>query len=46
MGLFTVTVLGFVACMGIAGYVIMHYFAKPMNSHDSIIVDPKPSEKY
>lgn len=44
MGLFTVTVLGFTVCIGIAGYTIMHYFAKPMNSHDAITVDPKPSK--
>ncbi|WP_276612765.1 hypothetical protein [Psychrobacillus vulpis] len=43
MGLFTVTVLGFVVCIGITGYTIMHYFGKSMNSHDSIQVDPKTS---
>ncbi|MFF2754918.1 hypothetical protein ACFVR1_14345 [Psychrobacillus sp. NPDC058041] len=44
MGLFTVTVLGFAAVTGIVGYTVMHYFAKSMNSHDSIAVDPKPSK--
>ncbi|GGA46210.1 MULTISPECIES: hypothetical protein [Psychrobacillus] len=44
MGLFTVTVLGFAVCIGISGYAIIHYFAKGMNTHDAIQVDPKPSK--
>ncbi|WP_255553613.1 hypothetical protein [Psychrobacillus sp. INOP01] len=42
MALYTVTVLGFTAIMGIAGYVILHYFGKGMNSKDASTVDPKP----
>ncbi|MDF2068401.1 MULTISPECIES: hypothetical protein [Bacillaceae] len=44
MGLFTVTVLGVAGGIGVVGYVILSYFAKAMNSHDSITVDPKPSK--
>lgn len=42
MALFTVTVIGFIAIMGIVGYGILHFFEKGMNSKDSISVDPKP----
>lgn len=44
MGLFTVTVLGFAGGMGVVLFVLLSYFAKAMNSHDSINVDPKPSK--
>ena len=42
MALYTVTVLGFAAMMGIAGFAILHFFGKGMNSKDSVTVDPKP----
>lgn len=44
MGLFIVTVLGFSVCIGIVGFTIMHYVAIPLNAHDSIAIDPKPSK--
>lgn len=44
MGLYTVTILGFSVCIAISGFAILHYFAKGMNSHDAIQVDPKPSK--
>jgi len=46
MGLFIVTVLGFVVIMGITGYGILHFFSKNMNSHDAEVVDPKPTVRY
>ena len=42
MALFTVTVLGFSAIIGIVGFVILHYFGKGMNSKDASTIDPKP----
>lgn len=42
MALYTVTVLGFAAVMGIVGYAILHFFGKAMNSKDSSTIDPKP----
>ncbi|PZX03087.1 hypothetical protein C7437_10740 [Psychrobacillus insolitus] len=46
MGLFIVTVLGFVSIMGITGYAILHFFSQSMNSHDAEVVDPKPTVRY
>lgn len=44
MALYTVTVLGFAAITGIVGYVILHYFAKGMNTKDASTIDPKPNK--
>lgn len=46
MGLYLATVIGFAVCTGIVGYGVMHFFAKPMNTHDSVTIDPKPATKY
>ncbi|WP_277586224.1 hypothetical protein [Psychrobacillus antarcticus] len=42
MALFIVTVLGFSAILGIVGFVILHYFAKGMNTKDASTIDSKP----
>lgn len=46
MGLFISTVAGFITVLLISMAMFIHYLRVGLNSHSSIVVDPKPAEKY
>ncbi|MET3659328.1 hypothetical protein [Sporosarcina psychrophila] len=46
MGLMFATVIGFMVCLGITGFFIMHFLSSAMISADSTTVDPKPDANF
>ncbi|WP_255509760.1 hypothetical protein [Jeotgalibacillus sp. S-D1] len=42
MGVMTVTLLGFVALIGLLGGAFMYFLRIPLNSKDAEKIDPKP----
>ncbi|CAM5207444.1 putative protein OS=Ureibacillus acetophenoni OX=614649 GN=SAMN05877842_11825 PE=4 SV=1 [Ureibacillus acetophenoni] len=45
MGLFIATITGFMAVLLISMSMFIHYLRVGLNSHSSVVIDPKPTEK-
>ncbi len=45
MGLFISTVAGFFVVIMISLAMFIHYLRVGLNSHSSVVIDPKPTEK-
>lgn len=46
MGLYISTVAGFFVVLMISLAMFIHYLRMGLNSHSSVVIDPKPTEKY
>jgi hypothetical protein len=46
MALGVVTVIGYMAILGIVTYFIMHFLQKALISRDAEIIDPKPENTF
>jgi hypothetical protein len=46
MGLFISTVAGFFVVLLICLAMFIHYLRVGLDSHSSVVIDPKPTEKY
>ncbi|HWL24420.1 MAG TPA: hypothetical protein VNR38_11835 [Ureibacillus sp.] len=46
MGLFISTVAGFFVVLMISMSMFIHYLRVGLNSHSSVVIDPKPTEKF
>ncbi|BDH63092.1 hypothetical protein [Ureibacillus massiliensis] len=45
MGLFISTVLGFFTVLMISMCMFIHYLRVGLDSHSSVVIDPKPTER-
>lgn len=46
MGMFISTVAGFFVVLMVALAMFIHYLRSGLDSHSSVKIDPKPTEKY
>ncbi|WP_017381263.1 hypothetical protein [Paenisporosarcina sp. TG-14] len=46
MALGVVTVIGFMAILGVVTYFIMYFLQKALISRDSQVIDPKPENTF
>lgn len=46
MGLYISTVAGFFVVLMISLAMFIHYLRVGLNSHSSVVIDPKPTKKY